>query len=144
MHETKVLDIIIRTHTSKVAFNVILSPTNPIVIGLSWFILHNRQMDWHTNNFHFELPQKVTSNCEKPTSKNIISASQNYHLDDSCIKFFKCSKHLGSTQDVKSSKTLFIRAKDFMQATKKGKAFLIYDLLTSNVKSPHHEIPSQY
>jgi hypothetical protein len=24
-----------------VAFNVISSPTNPIVIGLSWFILHN-------------------------------------------------------------------------------------------------------
>jgi hypothetical protein len=40
-HETKALDITIRTHTSKVAFNVISSSTNPIVIGLSWFILHN-------------------------------------------------------------------------------------------------------
>jgi len=39
-HETKALDII-GTHTSKVAFNVISSSTNPIVIGLSWFILHN-------------------------------------------------------------------------------------------------------
>jgi len=40
-HETKLLNITIRMHTSKVAFNVILSPTNPVVIGLSWFILHN-------------------------------------------------------------------------------------------------------
>jgi hypothetical protein len=40
-HETKALDIIIETHTNKVAFNVISSSTNPIVLGLSWFILHN-------------------------------------------------------------------------------------------------------
>jgi hypothetical protein len=41
MHETKALDITIKTHINKVAFNVISSPTNPIVIGLSWLILHN-------------------------------------------------------------------------------------------------------
>ncbi len=34
-HETKALDITIRTHTNNAAFNVISSPTNPIVIGLS-------------------------------------------------------------------------------------------------------------
>jgi hypothetical protein len=61
-----------------VAFNVISSSTNPIVIGLSWFILHNLRMDWRTNNFQFELLQKVTSNYEKPTSKNIISEIQKY------------------------------------------------------------------
>jgi hypothetical protein len=41
MHETKALNITIEKHTSKVAFNVISSPTNPIVIEFSWFILHN-------------------------------------------------------------------------------------------------------
>jgi hypothetical protein len=40
-HETKALDITIKTHTSKVAFNAISSSTNPIVIRLSWFILHS-------------------------------------------------------------------------------------------------------
>jgi hypothetical protein len=29
-----------------------------------------------------------------------------------------------------------------MQVAKKGKTFLIYILPTSNVESPHHEIPS--
>jgi len=41
MHETKALDITIEMHINKVAFNVISSPINPIVIGLSWLILHN-------------------------------------------------------------------------------------------------------
>ncbi len=45
MHETKALNIIIEMHTSKVTFNVISSLTNPIVIGLSWLILHNPRVD---------------------------------------------------------------------------------------------------
>ncbi len=36
MHETKALTIIIGSQNSKVVFNVISSPTNPIIIGLSW------------------------------------------------------------------------------------------------------------
>jgi hypothetical protein len=143
-HETKVLNITIEMHTSKVAFNVISSKTNPIVIGLSWLILHNPQVDWHIKNLHFDVPQKITSNCEKPTSKNIINEGEDYHLDKSCIKFSKCNKCLGSTQDVKNSKVLFVGTRTFMQVAKKGKTFLIYVLPTSNVESPHHEIPSQY
>jgi hypothetical protein len=34
-HETNVLEITIRSHFSKVVFNVILSLKNPIIIGLS-------------------------------------------------------------------------------------------------------------
>jgi hypothetical protein len=41
MHEIKELEITIGSHTSKVVFNVISSPTNPTIIGLFWFILHN-------------------------------------------------------------------------------------------------------
>jgi hypothetical protein len=103
-HETKALDITINKHTSKVAFNVISSPTNPIVIGSSRFILHNPQMDWHTKSLHFDVFQKITSKCEKLTSKNIISEGEDYHLDNLCVKFSKCDKYLGNAQDVKSSK----------------------------------------
>jgi len=101
-HETKALNIIIGTHTSKVAFNVISSSTNPIVIGLSWFILHNLLVDWRIKSFHFDVFQKITSKCEKPTSKNIISEGEDYHLDNLCIKFSECDKYLGGAQDVKS------------------------------------------
>ncbi len=44
-HETKVLKITIGSHNSKIIFNVVSSLTNPIIIGLSWFILHNPKVD---------------------------------------------------------------------------------------------------
>jgi hypothetical protein len=44
-HETKPLDVTIGFHTSKVVFNVISSPKNLVIIGLSWLVLHNAQMD---------------------------------------------------------------------------------------------------
>ncbi len=72
MHETKNLDITIEMHACKVAFNVISSTTNLIVIGLSWLILHNPQVDWHTKSLHFDVPHRVTSNWEKLTSKKSL------------------------------------------------------------------------
>jgi hypothetical protein len=116
-------------------------PKNPIFIGLSWLILHNLQMDWSTKSFDFDVLQKVTSKCEKPTSKNIISEM---YLDESCIKLSECDKYLGSAQDVKNSKALFIGARFFMQSIKKGDAFLIYVFPISNVELHLHEIPSPY
>jgi hypothetical protein len=92
MHEAKALDITIGTHTNKVAFNIISSPTNPIAIGLSWLILHNPQVDWCIKRLHFHVPHKIVSKCEKPTAKNIISEGGNYQLNESCIKFFKGKK----------------------------------------------------
>jgi hypothetical protein len=86
-------------------------------------------MDWRTKSFHIDVPHKVTSKCKKPTSKNIINEGKNYHLDKSCTKFFKCDKYLGSAQDVKSLKALFVVTRAFMQAAKKGDAFLIYAFL---------------
>jgi hypothetical protein len=40
-HETKPLDVTIGSHTNKVVFNVISSPRNPIIIGLSWLVHYN-------------------------------------------------------------------------------------------------------
>jgi hypothetical protein len=101
-------------------------------------------MDLHSKSFYFDVLQKVASNCEKLTYKTIINEGKDYHLDESCTKFFGCNKCLGTTQNVKSSKVLFIGPKAFMQATKKGKAFMIYVFPTSNVESLYHVIPSQY
>jgi hypothetical protein len=44
-HETKPIDVNIGSHTIKVVFNVISSPRNLSIIGLSWFVLHNPRMD---------------------------------------------------------------------------------------------------
>jgi hypothetical protein len=55
-HETKPSDVTINSHTNKVVINVISFLKTPIIIGLSWFVLHNSQMDWHMKSFHFETP----------------------------------------------------------------------------------------
>ncbi len=60
MHETKVLMVIIGSHSNKVIFNVISSPIIPIIIGLSWLVLHNPGMDYETMSFHFELINETT------------------------------------------------------------------------------------
>jgi len=44
-------------------------------------------VDLCTKSLYFDVPQKVASNGEKLTSKNIISEGENYHLDESCTKF---------------------------------------------------------
>jgi hypothetical protein len=63
-HETKPLDVTIGFHTSKVVLNVISSPKNLIIIGLSWLVLHNAQMDYHKRSFHFETPHHEVLECE--------------------------------------------------------------------------------
>jgi hypothetical protein len=43
--------------------------TNLIIIGLSWFILHNPWMDYKMGNLHFELINEITPKYEVfPTS----------------------------------------------------------------------------
>jgi hypothetical protein len=64
IHEIKPLDVIINFHTSKVVFNVISSLRNPIIIGLSWLVLHNPQIDWHKRNLHIETPQHKALECQ--------------------------------------------------------------------------------
>jgi hypothetical protein len=117
-----------------VAFNDISSPTNLIVIGLSWLILHNLRINWHTKSLHFNVPQKVTSKCEKFTFKNIINENEDCHLVELCTKFSKCDQYLGNAQDVKNSKALFVGTRSCMQTAKKGDAFLIYVPPTSDIK----------
>ncbi len=57
-HETKALNVTIGFHTNKVVFNIISSPRNHVIIGLSCLALHNPQLDWHTKNLHFETPHE--------------------------------------------------------------------------------------
>jgi hypothetical protein len=78
----------------------------------------------------------------KDCIQKINIEGENYHLDESCIELSECNKYLGSTQDVKSSKTLFIGTRAFMQTAKKGNAFFIFVLPILDIESLHHEIPS--
>ncbi len=39
-------------------------PTNPTIIGLFWFNLHNLWVDCHIRSFHFEAPKEEASKCK--------------------------------------------------------------------------------
>lgn len=47
IHEAKPL---VDNCVSKVAFNVIKSPNNPIVLGQNWLEFHNLGVDWQEKN----------------------------------------------------------------------------------------------
>ncbi len=113
IHETKPLDVTIGSHLNKVVFNVISFPRNLVIIGLSWFILHNSWVDWHTRNLHFETPQHEALECETLV-KNMQNLKQKEDLNG--IKRPRCPK------------PLFIGKKTFMKVITKGNAFLIYVL----------------
>jgi hypothetical protein len=48
IHETTPLDIILEGHHNIIAFNVIKSPSNPVVLSLSWLDKYNPVIDWKT------------------------------------------------------------------------------------------------
>jgi hypothetical protein len=45
IHKTTLLDIVIEGHHSIIAFNIIKSLSNPIVLGLSWLNKYNPAID---------------------------------------------------------------------------------------------------
>jgi hypothetical protein len=128
-HETKALDVTIGSHTNKVVFNVISSPKNLVIIGLSWLALHNPQVDWHMTSLHFETPRHKALEYE-----TLINNMQN----------LKQKENLDGTKKPRCPKLLFLGAKAFMKVVKKGDAFLIYALPSPDVESCAHEIPFQY
>jgi hypothetical protein len=53
-HETTLLDIVIEEHHSIIAFNIIKSPSNLVVLGFSWFDKYNPTIDWKTRRLIFQ------------------------------------------------------------------------------------------
>jgi hypothetical protein len=46
MEETQPLEVMLGDQVSHVVFNIIQCPAYPMVLGLSWFELHNLDIDW--------------------------------------------------------------------------------------------------
>ncbi len=80
-------------------------------------------------SLHFETPQHKALECE-----TFVSSMQN----------LKQKEDLDGTKRPTYPKLLFVEAKTFMKATKKGDAFLIYVFPSPNFEPCAHEIPSQY
>ena len=53
-HEIILLNIVLERYHSIIAFNTIISPSNPIILGLSWLDKYNSTIDWKTRRLAFQ------------------------------------------------------------------------------------------
>ena len=120
-HETKPLDISLEGHRSTVVFNVISSPSNPLILGLSWLDRNNPDIDWNKRKLTF---QTISS----PSRYPVVTPKP-------------CPHRL---QRSKIEVPLMIGARAFMRAAKKGNTFAIYATPTSQSIQRPTELPAQY
>jgi hypothetical protein len=53
-HETTPLDIVIEGHHNIIAFNILKSPINLVVLGLFWLNIYNLAFNWKTQRLTFQ------------------------------------------------------------------------------------------
>ena len=122
-HETKPLDIILEGYRSTVVFNIISSPSNPLVLGLSWLEMVNPDIDWKK--------QKLT-----------YSAVVSHKLLEHPRNNPKSCRYQAQGSEIKVP--LMVGARAFMRAAKNGKTFAIYATpLPSPTQGPA-KLPAQY
>jgi len=113
-HETIPLDIVIKDHTSIVTFNVIKSPSNPIILELSWLEKYNPQIDWKSRNLDFS----------SSSIQNSISQVETYKPN--------------------ISKPLLVGTRAFVHIAKEGTPFAIYATSIGDAEKTSSGIPSRY
>ena len=64
VYETQPLEVILDEQISSIVFNIIKSPTSPIILGLPWFKLHNPDIDWRTH--------RISSRSRQPKKKTTM------------------------------------------------------------------------
>ena len=62
--ETQPLEVVLGEQISSIVFNIIKSPTSPIILGLPWFELHNPDIDWRT--------RRISSRARQPKKKTTL------------------------------------------------------------------------
>jgi len=127
-HETKALMVIIGSNSNKVVFNVISSPINPIIIRLSWLVLHDFRVDWKMKSLHFESENETTHKYEASPTSTLNFQHDSAHEDptrtNQCMQKLKHEINIEGNQGSKHFKHLFVKAKIFIKTTKKDMHFL--------------------
>jgi hypothetical protein len=82
-------------------------------------------VDWCTKSFHFDVSQKISSKCEKPTSKKSLVKVKTATWTIRVLSPLNVINIWGVPKMSRAQKlNLFIGVKTFMQTAKKGYAFL--------------------
>jgi hypothetical protein len=96
MEETHPLEVMLGDQVSHIVFNIIRCPTNPVVLGLPWFELHNLDVDWNlqrisskSKNKNKKIIQPLVLGARvfvRATKKNIVFVIYAIPMDSSIEK----------------------------------------------------------
>jgi hypothetical protein len=122
-HETKPLDIILEGHRSTIVFNIISSPSNLLVLGLSWLEKINPDIDWEKRKLTY---RTIASHVSSRHPRNVPNPYP-YQVQGSAVKV-----------------SLMVGARAFMRAAKNGNMFAIYAIPTSQPVQEPTKLPAEY
>jgi hypothetical protein len=120
-HETKSLNIILEGHQSTVVFNIISSPSNPLVLSLSWLEMVNLDIDWKTRKLTYQ------------TIASHIPLEHRRNNPKSCPY---------QTQASEVKVPLMVGARAFMRAAKNENMFAIYAIPSSQTVQGPAKLPA--
>jgi hypothetical protein len=122
-HETKPLDIILEGHQSTIVFNIIKSPSNPLVLGLSWLEMINPNIDWKKRKLTY---RTIVSHISSRHPRNVPNPCP-YQVQGSAVEV-----------------PLMVGARAFMRVAKNGNMFAIYAISTSQLVQEPTKLPTKY
>lgn len=67
-YETIPLDVAMEGHSSRIMFNIINSPSHPVVFGISWLETYNPDIDWFSRTISFSRKPQQPEECQRTTS----------------------------------------------------------------------------
>ena len=68
-HESKPIEVVFENHSSFVIFNIIRTPSNPVVFGLSWLEKHNPSIDWRLRKMTFPIDHSESKPIRRSRTK---------------------------------------------------------------------------
>ena len=71
-HESKPMEVAFENHSSFVIFNIIRTPSNPVVLGLSWLEKHNPTINWKSRRMTFPLDHPESKPIRRPKTKKSL------------------------------------------------------------------------
>ena len=61
-----------KDHSSYIILNIIKTPSNPIILGLSWLEKHNPSIDWRLRTMTFPIGHSKNNHVRKPGTKESL------------------------------------------------------------------------
>jgi hypothetical protein len=114
-YETALLEVKFGNHSSSIVYNIIRTPSAPVILRLSWLERYNPYIDWKSQNLEFPVTPSLVERTSKPLTKKPLFI-----------------------------KPFFTGARAFIRAAKISTPFAIYVVPASGETTTSTNIPTQY